>query len=46
MLDFVGGAIKFGSDEPWTCEGIDELIDLTPAGIGLGCLTSKNHVAN
>jgi hypothetical protein len=46
MLDFVGGAVEFGSDEPWTCEGMDELINLTPVGIGSGCSTSENRVAN
>ncbi len=28
VLDFVGCTVEFGGDEPWTCEGIDEFINL------------------
>ena len=46
LLDFVGCTIKFGSDEPWTCEGIDKLINLAAPGVRSGCSTSKNDVTN
>ena len=46
MLDFVGGTVKFGSDEPWTGEGIDKLINLALLGVGSSCATSKNSVTD
>ena len=46
MLNFVGGTVKFGSDEPWTGEGIDKLINLALPGVGSSCETSKNSVTD
>jgi hypothetical protein len=46
VLDFVGCTIEFGGDEPWTCEGIGEFINLPAPSIRSGCATSKNSVAN
>ncbi len=46
MLDFVGCTVKFDSDEPWTGEGIDKFINLPAPGVGSGCATSKNGVAD
>jgi hypothetical protein len=46
MLNFVGGTVKFGSDEPWTGEGIDTFINLPAPGVILGCTTSKNGVTD
>ncbi len=46
MLNFVGGTVQFGSDKPWTGEGIDKFINLPAPSVGLGCATSKNGVAD
>jgi hypothetical protein len=46
MLNFVGGTVQFGSDEPWTGEGIDKFINLSAPSVGSGCATSKNGVAD
>ena len=46
MLNFVGGTIQFGSDKPWTGEGIDKFINLPAPSVGSGCATSKNGVAD
>ena len=46
VLDFIGGTIEFGSDEPWTSEGIDEFVDLTPHCRGASSATCENSVAN
>jgi hypothetical protein len=46
VLNFIGGAIEFGSDEPWTSEGIDELVDLTPHCRGASSAMCKNSAAN
>ena len=45
MLDFVGGTVQFGSDKPWTGEGIDKFINLPLPSVGSSCATSKNGVA-
>jgi len=46
MFNFVGGTVEFGSDEPWTCEGINELINLASLGVRSGCVMSKNRVTD
>jgi hypothetical protein len=46
VLDFVGCTIEFGGDEPWTCEGIDEFINLPTPSIRSGCATSKNSITD
>ncbi len=46
MLDFVGGIVQFGSDKPWTGEGIEKFINLPVPSVGSGCVTSKNGVAD
>ena len=46
MLDFVGGTVQFGSDKPWTGEGIDKFINLPAPSVGSGCAMSKNSVAD
>jgi hypothetical protein len=46
MLNFVGGTVELGSDEPWTGEGIDKFINLPAPGVRSGCVMSKNGVAD
>ncbi len=46
VLNFIGGAVEFGSDEPWTSEGMDELVDLTPHCRGASSATCENSVTN
>ena len=46
LLDFIEGAIEFGSDEPWTSEGIDEFVGLTPHCRGASSTTFENSVTN
>jgi hypothetical protein len=46
MLDFVGSTIQFGSDKPWTGEGIDKFINLPAPSIGSGCASCKHGVAD
>ena len=46
MLNFVGGTVQFGSDEPWTGEGIDKFINLPAPSVGSGCASRKQGVAD
>ena len=46
VLYFIGGAVKFGSDEPWTSEGKDKHVNLTPNCRGASSATCENSVAN
>ena len=46
MLDFVGGTVEFGSDEPRTGEGIDKFINLPAPCVRSGRATSKTGVAD
>ena len=46
VLNFVGCTVEFGGDEPWTCEGIGEFINLPSPSIRSGCVMSKNSVAD
>ena len=44
VLNFIGCTVEFGGDEPWTCEWIDEFINLPAPSIRSGCAMSKNSV--
>ena len=46
VLDFIGRAVELGGDEPWTGEGIDKLVNLTPNRRGASSATCENSVAN
>ena len=46
VLDFVGCTVEFGSDKPWTCEGINEFLNLPAPSIRSGCMTGKNSVTD
>ena len=46
MLDFIGCTVEFGHDEPWSCEGIDEFINLPTPRIRSGCAASENSVTD
>jgi hypothetical protein len=46
VLYFIGGAVEFGGDEPWTSEGIEKLVNLTPIRGGASGTTRENSVAN
>ena len=48
VLYFIGGAVEFGGDEPWSSEGIYELVDLTPHCHcrGVSSATYENSFAN
>ena len=46
VLDFIGCTVKFGRDELWSCEGIDEFINLPMPRIRSGCTASENSVAD
>ena len=46
VLNFIGGTIEFGRDEPWSCEGIDEFINLSMPSIRSGCVASKDSVTD